>query len=203
VEIGGSPRGRTRRQLTASSGAKSFDPARRRGRNLMTKIYTEHDRNLPPYDKHFQTPGLLPVTPPLISVAGDRTGIPNTTPAVGWGWLTRFYYNSAGRSGKRRGTHALHRVESLRHLARSDRQSVAAGTRSRATRTSRAPSARSASGWTALADIAMALAVGQLADRWQRSLQAAGDLGIPRHREHIGYPLTTIWFANTCPSDTR
>ena len=63
----------------------------------MAKIYHEHDRSIPPFDEHFGTPGFLPVTPALISVADDVTGIPNIMPAVGWGWLNRlpFYLGVA------------------------------------------------------------------------------------------------------------
>ena len=55
----------------------------------MAKIYTPHDRSVPSYDEQFATPGFLPVTPALISVANEETGIPNIMPAVGWGWLNR------------------------------------------------------------------------------------------------------------------
>ena len=81
----------------------------------MAKIYTEHDRSIPPYDEHFQTPGFLPVTPALISVADPQTGIPNIMPAVGWGWLNRlpFYLGVAVSVEEhtfeyyQRGTHEL------------------------------------------------------------------------------------------------
>lgn len=56
----------------------------------MSKVYTSHDRSLPetPEDS-FSTPGLLPVSAILISVADAETGIPNILPAVGWGFLSR------------------------------------------------------------------------------------------------------------------
>ena len=81
----------------------------------MAKIYHEHDRSIPPFDQHFATPGFLPVTPALISVADDVTGIPNIMPAVGWGWLNRlpFYLGVAVSVEEhtfeyyRRGSHEL------------------------------------------------------------------------------------------------
>ena len=86
----------------------------------MAKIYTEHNRSIPPFDQHFATPGFLPVTPALISVADDVTGIPNIMPAVGWGWLNRlpFYLGVAVSVEEhtleyyKRGTHELlHRAK--------------------------------------------------------------------------------------------
>ena len=55
----------------------------------MAKIYTPHDRSVPPYEEQFPTPGFLPTTPALISVADEETGIPNIMTAVGWGFLNR------------------------------------------------------------------------------------------------------------------
>ena len=56
----------------------------------MAKVYTEHDRTLPKKpEEQFPTPGYLPVSAIMISVADPDTGIPNIMPAVGWGWLNR------------------------------------------------------------------------------------------------------------------
>jgi len=56
----------------------------------MAKIYTPHDRSLPKTpDEAFPTPGYLPVSAIMISVADPVTGIPNIMPAVGWGFLNR------------------------------------------------------------------------------------------------------------------
>ncbi|MFC1692972.1 flavin reductase family protein [Candidatus Latescibacterota bacterium] len=56
----------------------------------MTKFYTEHDRHIPQTpEEPFPTPGYLPVSVIMISVADPITGIPNIMPAVGWGWLNR------------------------------------------------------------------------------------------------------------------
>ncbi len=56
----------------------------------MAKVYTEHDRFLPKTpEEPFPTPGYLPVSAIMISVADPDTGIPNIMPAVGWGWLNR------------------------------------------------------------------------------------------------------------------
>ena len=56
----------------------------------MPKKYTPHDRSTPAsFDEKFHTPGLLPVSAIMISVADTETGIPNILPAVGWGWLCR------------------------------------------------------------------------------------------------------------------
>ncbi len=56
----------------------------------MSKVYTEHSRKLPKsHDEAFVTPGYLPVSAIMISVADPDTGIPNIMPAVGWGWLNR------------------------------------------------------------------------------------------------------------------
>ncbi|MBT4483921.1 MAG: flavin reductase family protein [Candidatus Latescibacteria bacterium] len=56
----------------------------------MAKFYTEHDRRLPKTpDEPFSSPGYLPVSAIMISVADPETGIPNIMPAVGWGWLNR------------------------------------------------------------------------------------------------------------------
>lgn len=55
----------------------------------MAKVYTPHDRSIPPRGREFDTPGFLPVTPALISVLDEETGIPNIMPSVGWGWLNR------------------------------------------------------------------------------------------------------------------
>ena len=56
----------------------------------MAKHYTSHDRSIPKsYDEAFPTPGYLPVSAIMISVADPDTGIPNIMPAVGWGFLNR------------------------------------------------------------------------------------------------------------------
>lgn len=56
----------------------------------MAKVYTEHTRKLPESpEMAFPTPGYLPVSAIMISVADPDTGIPNIMPAVGWGWLNR------------------------------------------------------------------------------------------------------------------
>jgi flavin reductase (DIM6/NTAB) family NADH-FMN oxidoreductase RutF len=81
----------------------------------MAEIYTTHDRAVPPYEEGFPTPGFLPVTPALISVADEATGIPNIMPAVGWGWLNRLPFSLAvavsvqdhTREYFKRGTHEL------------------------------------------------------------------------------------------------
>ncbi len=56
----------------------------------MAKKYTAHDRSVPlGVDESFHTPGMLPVSAIMISVADKESGIPNILPAVGWGWLCR------------------------------------------------------------------------------------------------------------------
>ncbi|MCE5252138.1 flavin reductase family protein [bacterium] len=56
----------------------------------MAKFYTPHDRRLPRTpEEPFPTPGYLPVSAVMISVADPITGIPNIIPVVGWGWLNR------------------------------------------------------------------------------------------------------------------
>jgi len=56
----------------------------------MAKVYTEHGRFLPQSPKEaFPTPGYLPVSAIMVSVADFETGIPNIIPAVGWGFLNR------------------------------------------------------------------------------------------------------------------
>jgi len=56
----------------------------------MAKVYTSHDRSVPKsFEEPFPTPGYLPVSAIMISVADPVTGIPNIMPAVGWGWLNR------------------------------------------------------------------------------------------------------------------
>ncbi len=56
----------------------------------MSKVYTEHSRKLPKSpEEAFVTPGYLPVSAIMISIADPVTGIPNIMPAVGWGWLNR------------------------------------------------------------------------------------------------------------------
>ncbi len=56
----------------------------------MKKSYTPHDRTLPKsHEEPFPTPGYLPVSAIMISVADSETGIPNIMPAVGWGFLNR------------------------------------------------------------------------------------------------------------------
>ena len=74
-----------------------------------------HDRSVPPRGQEFDTPGFLPVTPALISVLDEETGIPNIMPSVGWGWLNRlpFYLGVAVSVQEitgdyfKRGTHEL------------------------------------------------------------------------------------------------
>ena len=56
----------------------------------MAKFYTPHDRSLPEsYEEKFQTPGYLPVSAAMLSVADPVSGIPNIMPLVGWGFLNR------------------------------------------------------------------------------------------------------------------
>ena len=92
------------------------DPDRLRHRQRpMAKVYTPHDRSVPPRGQEFDTPGFLPVTPALISVLDEETGIPSIMPAVGWGWLNRlpFYLGVAVSVQEitgdyfKRGTHEL------------------------------------------------------------------------------------------------
>ena len=56
----------------------------------MTKVYTEHDRRIPkPPDEPFPTPGYLPVSAVMVSVADPDSGVPNIIPLTGWGFLNR------------------------------------------------------------------------------------------------------------------
>jgi flavin reductase (DIM6/NTAB) family NADH-FMN oxidoreductase RutF len=56
----------------------------------MAKKYAAHDRSMPAaFEESFHTPGMLPVSAIMVSVADAETGIPNILPAVGWGWLCR------------------------------------------------------------------------------------------------------------------
>ncbi len=56
----------------------------------MAKVYTPHDRSLPKtLEEPFRTPGMLPVSVIMVSVAEPDSGVPNILPAVGWGWLSR------------------------------------------------------------------------------------------------------------------
>ena len=56
----------------------------------MEKHYTPHDRALPKsLNEPFHTPGYMPVSAALISVADADSGIPNIMPLVGWGFLNR------------------------------------------------------------------------------------------------------------------
>ncbi len=57
---------------------------------IMAKVYTEHDRSLPKSnDEPFPTPGYLPVSAVLVSVADPDGGVPNIIPLTGWGFLNR------------------------------------------------------------------------------------------------------------------
>jgi len=56
----------------------------------MSKVYTEHDRRLPKtHDEAFPTPGYLPVSAVMVSVADPDSGVPNIIPLTGWGFLNR------------------------------------------------------------------------------------------------------------------
>ncbi|MCD4681566.1 MAG: flavin reductase family protein [Bacteroidales bacterium] len=56
----------------------------------MKKHYNPHDRSVPQsFDEEFKTPGYLPKSAALISVADPETGIPNIMPLTAWGWLNR------------------------------------------------------------------------------------------------------------------
>jgi flavin reductase (DIM6/NTAB) family NADH-FMN oxidoreductase RutF len=56
----------------------------------MAKVYTEHDRRLPKtQDEAFPTPGYLPVSAVMVSVADLDSGVPNIIPLTGWGFLNR------------------------------------------------------------------------------------------------------------------
>ncbi|MBT3272709.1 MAG: flavin reductase family protein [Spirochaetales bacterium] len=57
---------------------------------MMKKHYTPHDRSVPQSaEEPFKTPGYVPVSAALISVADTDTGIPNIMPLVAWGWYNR------------------------------------------------------------------------------------------------------------------
>lgn len=59
----------------------------------MKKHYNPHDRSVPQsFDEPFITPGYLPTSAILISVADPDTGIPSIMPLTGWGWLNRDPY---------------------------------------------------------------------------------------------------------------
>jgi flavin reductase (DIM6/NTAB) family NADH-FMN oxidoreductase RutF len=56
----------------------------------MAKVYTEHDRSLPRTpDEAFPTPGYLPVSAVMVSMADPVSGVPNIIPLTGWGFLNR------------------------------------------------------------------------------------------------------------------
>lgn len=56
----------------------------------MKKMYTRHNRELPEtFETPFPTPGFLPTSAIMISIADPKSGVPNIMPAVGWGWLNR------------------------------------------------------------------------------------------------------------------
>ena len=56
----------------------------------MAKVYTEHDRALPKsFEEPFPTPGYLPVSAVMVSVADPDSGVPNIIPLTGWGFLNR------------------------------------------------------------------------------------------------------------------
>lgn len=56
----------------------------------MAKVYTEHDRRIPRTpDEPFPTPGYLPVSAVMVSVADPESGVPNIIPLTGWGFLNR------------------------------------------------------------------------------------------------------------------
>jgi flavin reductase (DIM6/NTAB) family NADH-FMN oxidoreductase RutF len=56
----------------------------------MAKVYTEHDRSLPQsFDEPFPTPGYLPVSAVMVSMADLDSGVPNIIPLTGWGFLNR------------------------------------------------------------------------------------------------------------------
>ena len=58
--------------------------------DLMAKVYTEHDRRIPKTpDEAFPTPGYLPVSAVMVSVADSDSGVPNIIPLTGWGFLNR------------------------------------------------------------------------------------------------------------------
>jgi len=56
----------------------------------MAKFYTEHDRRLPKsFEEPFPTPGYLPVSAVMVSIADLDSGVPNIIPLTGWGFLNR------------------------------------------------------------------------------------------------------------------
>ena len=56
----------------------------------MKKIYAPHDRSVPktPEEK-FKSPGMLPVSVAMVSVADPDGGAPNILPLVAWAFLSR------------------------------------------------------------------------------------------------------------------
>jgi flavin reductase (DIM6/NTAB) family NADH-FMN oxidoreductase RutF len=57
---------------------------------MAKKHYTPHDRSVPQsHDEAFVTPGYVPVSAALISVADLDSGVPNIMPLVAWGWYNR------------------------------------------------------------------------------------------------------------------
>ena len=57
---------------------------------MIKKHYTPHDRSTPQsHDEAFKTPGYVPLSAALISVADPATGVPNIMPLVAWGWYNR------------------------------------------------------------------------------------------------------------------
>ena len=56
----------------------------------MAKVYTEHDRRVPQTpEEAFPSPGFLPVSAIMVSVADPDSGVPNIIPLTGWGFLNR------------------------------------------------------------------------------------------------------------------
>ncbi len=56
----------------------------------MSKVFTDHSRKLPQsFDEAFPTPGYLPVSAIMVSVADPDSGVPNIIPLTGWGFLNR------------------------------------------------------------------------------------------------------------------
>ena len=56
----------------------------------MRKYYTPHDRSLPQTpEESFKSPGMLPVSVGLVSVADEESGVPNIMPLIAWAFLNR------------------------------------------------------------------------------------------------------------------
>ena len=56
----------------------------------MKKHYNPHDRSVPQsFEEPFKSPGYLPTSAALISVADLESGVPNIMPLTAWGWLNR------------------------------------------------------------------------------------------------------------------